>query len=88
MGEVHVDEVLLFIEHIIQCRLNVSCNRMKIRETLAVIPEDTEFSSVNGEKPRVKKTAEDITSLRGCGILLGQRRRTQGSKRPLRTSRH
>ena len=55
MGEVHVDEVLLFIEHIIQCRLNVCCNRMKIRETLAVMPEDTEFSSVNGEEPKGQK---------------------------------
>ena len=80
MGEVHVDEVVLFIEHIIQCRLNVSCNRMKIRETLAVMPEDIEFSSVNTEKPRVKKTAEDITSLRGYGILLGQRRRAEGQE--------
>ena len=60
MGEVHVDEVLLFIKHIVQCGLNVFCNRIKIRETLAVMQEDMEFTSVNGEEPRVQETVEDI----------------------------
>ena len=61
MGEVHVDEILLFIEHIVQCRLNVSCNRMKVGETLAVMQEDMKLSSVNGEEPRVQEAVEDIT---------------------------
>ena len=61
MGEVHVNEVLLFIKHIIQCRLNVFCNGIKIRETLAVMQEDMEFTSVNGKEPRVQETVEDIT---------------------------
>ena len=61
MGEVHVDEILLFVKHIIQCGLNVFCNRIKIRETLAVMQENMKLSSVNGEEPRVQETVEDIT---------------------------
>ena len=61
MGEVHVDEILLFVKHIIQCGLNVFCNRIKIRETLAVMQENMKLSSVNGEETRVQETVEYIT---------------------------
>ena len=56
MGEVHVKEVLLFIKHILQYGFNVSCNRMKVRKTLAVMQEDTKFTSVSGEEARVQET--------------------------------
>ena len=61
MGEMHVDQILLFIKHVVQCGLNVFCNRIKIRETLAVMQEDVEFSSVNREEARVQEAVEDIT---------------------------
>ena len=61
MGEVHVNKVLIFIQHVIQCGLNVFCNRIKVRETLAVMQEDVKFSSVNGEEARVQEAVEDIT---------------------------
>ena len=61
MGEVHVDKILLFIKHVIQCGLNVFCDRIKVWETLAVMQEDVEFSSVNGEEPWVQEAVEDIT---------------------------
>ena len=30
MGEVHVDKILLFIKHVVQCGLNVFCDRIKV----------------------------------------------------------
>ena len=60
MGEVHVNKVLVFIKHIIQCGLNVFCDQINVWETLAVMQEDVKFSLVNREKPWVQEAVEDI----------------------------